>query len=118
MSCSLLFVDACHTVAICFCMLCILLFVAACRTVCYLLPHAVQSELGKLLYESNILHITSCFYKEVICDCPCKTKPSSHKIEIHFLAQLIATHISYLHSMSPMARLNWSAFLGGGFTAL
>ena len=38
--------------------------------------------------------------------------------KIHFLAQLIATHISYLHSMSPMARLNWSAFLGGGFTTL
>ena len=36
----------------------------------------------------------------------------STKIEIHFLAQLIATHIIYLHSMSPMARLNWSAFLG------
>ena len=40
------------------------------------------------------------------------------KIEIHFLHQLIATYISYLHSMSPMARLNWSAFLGGGFTGL
>ena len=25
-----------------------------------------KSELGKLLYESNILHITSYFYKEVI----------------------------------------------------
>ena len=25
-----------------------------------------QSELGKLLYESNVLHITSYFYKEVI----------------------------------------------------
>ena len=34
------------------------------------------------------------------------------KIEIQFLPQLIATYISYLHSMSPMARLNWSAFLG------
>ena len=37
-----------------------------------------------------------------------------------FLAQLIAILNSYLHSMSPMARLNWSrsAFLGGEFTAL
>ena len=26
----------------------------------------MQTELGKLLYESNILHITSYFYKEVI----------------------------------------------------
>ena len=26
----------------------------------------VSSELGKLLYESNILHITSYFYEEVI----------------------------------------------------
>ena len=34
------------------------------------------------------------------------------KMKIHFLAQLIATLNSYLHSMSPMARLNRSAFLG------
>ena len=47
-----------------------------------------------------------------------KTSLVRTKIEIHFLPQLIATYISYLHSMSPMARLNWSAFLGGGFTAL
>ena len=42
-----------------------------------------------------------------------KTSLVRTKIKIAFLAQLIATHISYLHSMSPMARLNWSAFLGG-----
>ena len=47
-----------------------------------------------------------------------KTSLVRTKIEIHFLPQLIATYISYLHSMSPMARLNWSAFLGGGFTTL
>ena len=47
-----------------------------------------------------------------------KTSLVRTKIEIQFLAQLIATHISYLHSMSPMARLNWSDFLGGGFTTL
>ena len=28
--------------------------------------HHKQAELGKLLYESNILHITSYFYQEVI----------------------------------------------------
>ena len=49
-----------------------------------------------------------------------KTSLVCTKIEIHFLPQLIATYISYvyLHSMSPMTRLDWSAFLGGGFTAL
>ena len=47
-----------------------------------------------------------------------KTSLVRTKIESHFLPQLIATHISYLHSMSPMARLSWFAFLGGGFTAL
>ena len=41
-----------------------------------------------------------------------KTSLVRTKIEIHFLPQLIATYISYLHSMSPLARLNWSAFLG------
>ena len=45
-----------------------------------------------------------------------KTSLVCTKIEINFLPQLIATYISYLHSMSPMARLNWSAFLEGGFT--
>ena len=35
------------------------------------------------------------------------------KLKLIFKPSLyIATHISYLHSMSPMARLNWSAFLG------
>ena len=43
-----------------------------------------------------------------------KTSLVRTKIEIHFLAQLIASYVMYLHSMSPMARLNWSAFLGGG----
>ena len=48
-----------------------------------------------------------------------KTSLVHTKIEIQiYMAQLIATHISYLHSMSPMARLNWSAFLGSGFTTL
>ena len=50
--------------------------------------------------------------------CLSMQKPCSQvrtKIEIHFLAQLIATHIGYLHNMSPMARLNWSAFLKGGY---
>ena len=39
-------------------------------------------------------------------------KPAKFKLKFTFLAHLIATHIGYLHSMSPMARLNWSAFLG------
>ena len=47
-----------------------------------------------------------------------KTSQVRTKIEIHFLPQLIDTYISYLHNMSPMARLNWSAFLGDGFTTL
>ena len=41
-----------------------------------------------------------------------KTSLVRTKIEIHFFTPALATHISYLHSMSPMARLNWSAFLG------
>ena len=52
------------------------------------------------------------------CTYVTKTSLVRTKIEIHFLAQPIATHISYLHSMSPMARFNWSAFLKGGFTTL
>ena len=47
-----------------------------------------------------------------------KTSLVRSKIEIHFLTQLIATLNSYTHSMSPMARLDRSAFLRGGFTAL
>ena len=35
-----------------------------------------------------------------------------------FLAQLIAILNSYPHTMSPMARLKWSAFLREGFAAL
>ena len=42
----------------------------------------------------------------------------AQELKFIFLPQLIATYISYLHSMSPMARLNWSAFLRGGFTTL
>ena len=48
-----------------------------------------------------------------ICDCLCENQPSSHKILIDFLAQLIAILNSYPHSMSPMARLKRSAFLRG-----
>ena len=40
------------------------------------------------------------------------------KIEIRFLAQLIAVLNSYPYTMSAMARLKWSAFLRGKFTAL
>ena len=49
-----------------------------------------------------------------------KTSLVRTKIEMHFLAQLIAIHTlaTYLYSMSPMARLKWSAFLEGGFTTL
>ena len=32
--------------------------------------------------------------------------------------ELLAILNSYLHTMSPVARLEWSAFLGGGFTTL
>ena len=53
-----------------------------------------------------------------ICDCLCKNQPSSHKNFNSFLAQLIAILNSYPHRISPMARLNWSAFLRGGFMAL
>ena len=47
-----------------------------------------------------------------------KTDHVRTKIEIHFLAQLIAVLNSYPHTMSAMARLKWSAFLRGEFTAL
>ena len=53
-----------------------------------------------------------------ICDCPCKNQPSLHQNLNSFLSQLIATLISYLHSMSYMTRLNWSAFLGVAFNNL
>ena len=41
-------------VCVCVCVLCVCLYVC------------VYAELGKLLYESNILHITSYPYEEVI----------------------------------------------------
>ena len=37
---------------------------------------------------------------------------------IIFLIQLIATVNSYTHTVSPMARLKWSAFLRGVFGTL
>ena len=40
--------------------------VFVCVYVCMNVYVYVPSELGKLLYESNILHITSYFYEEVI----------------------------------------------------
>ena len=40
------------------------------------------------------------------------------KIENRFLAQLIAVLNSYPYTTSAMARLKWSAFLRGKFTAL
>ena len=42
----------------------------------------------------------------------------AQELKFIFLPQLVATYISYLHGMSPMARLNWSAFLRGRFTTL
>ena len=54
----------------------------------------------------------------VICDSSAKTSLVRTKISIHFLAQLIVILNSYPHSMSPIARLKWSAFLRGGFTTL
>ena len=47
-----------------------------------------------------------------------KTDHVRTKIEIRFLAQLIAVLNSYPYTMSAMARLKWSAFLKGKFTAL
>ena len=52
-----------------------------------------------------------------------KTSLVRTKIEINFLSPAysythISSRISYLHGMSPMARLNGFAFLGGGFTTL
>ena len=45
-----------------------------------------------------------------------KTSLVGTRIEIHFFTpaySYIRTLASYLHSMSPMARLNWSVFLAG-----
>ena len=61
------------------------------------------------------MYTTSLIYNVTVF---AKTSLVRTKIKIHFLTQLIATLNSYTHSMSPMARLNRSAFLGGGFTAL
>ena len=54
-------------------MLCIfiaMLILCTCVLVCSQVKHSkhhrLSAELGKLLYESNILHITSYFYQEVI----------------------------------------------------
>ena len=53
------------------------------------------------------------------CDCLCKNRPCTHKNLISFFGPAnIAILNSYPHTMSPMARLKWSAFLRGGFTAL
>ena len=52
------------------------------------------------------------------CDQVCKTDHVRTKIEIRFLAQLIAVLNSYPYTMSAMARLKLSAFLRGKFTAL
>ena len=40
------------------------------------------------------------------------------KFKFNFLAQLIAILNSYPHTMSPMARLKWYAFLREGFCSL
>ena len=81
----------------------------------YVGMHKLSWSASAILSELTYVHTYGAPYKKFICDCPCKNQP---KIEIHFLSQLIATYISYLHSMSSIARLNWSAFLGGGFTTL
>ena len=67
----------------------------------------------RLSYKSKIIQLGS-----LNVTVHAKTSLARTRIEIHFLPQLIATHISYLHSMSPMTRLNWSAFLRGRFTTL
>ena len=58
-------------------------------------------------------------YLTDICDWICKNQPGMHKnLNSFFLTQLIAILNSYPYTMSPVARLRWSAFLRGGFTAL
>ena len=56
----------------------------------------------------------------IICDWICENQPGTHKNLNFFLTQLIYIAIlnSYPYTMSPVARLRWSAFLRGGFTAL
>ena len=53
-------------------------------------------------------------------DCLCKNQLNSHKNSNSYLAQLLAMRIlnSYPHTMSPVAKFKWSAFLRGGFTIL
>ena len=83
--------------------------------------HCVNKRVGNLL-----IALLGCMIRNKVIVCHnnnyvtvhAKTSLVRNKIKIHFLAQLITTHISYLHSMSPMVRLNWSGFLGGGFTTL
>ena len=54
-----------------------------------------------------------------ICDWICENQPDTHKnLNSFFLTQLIAILNNYPYTMSPVARLRWSAFLRGGFTAL
>ena len=48
---------------------------------------------------------------QIIVTVHAKTSLVHTKIEIYFLPQLIATYISYLHSMSPMARLGKLYFI-------
>ena len=52
------------------------------------------------------------------CDRICENVQFTQKFKLIFLIQLIATLNSYTHTMSPMARLKWSAFLRGVFGAL
>ena len=59
-----------------------------------------------------------CMVHTLIVTVHAETDQVRTKIEIHFLAQLVATLNSYPHSISPMARLNRSTFLGGGFATL
>ena len=55
-----------------------------------------------------------------ICDQVCKNQPCTHKnLNLFFSpANIIAVLNSYPYTMSAMARLKWSAFLRGKFTAL
>ena len=67
--------------------------VCACVCVCV----RVCAELGKLLYERNILHITSYFYKGVIrVTILRKIDHLCASTEIHFLSE----HESYTHALS------------------
>ena len=43
---------------------------------------------------------------------------TAQEFKFFFLTQLIAILNSYPYTMSPVARLRWSAFLRVGFTAL